>query len=185
LYFASGVLNLVKTTIQKGAEEALKKGTNETFESRELYNKAEESIRRNNYREASVLLAEALKISPDNPLYISCRGLCVAMEGNPFAGKKMCMQAMNLAGPDRDPMLNVNLGRVQLLEGDRKNARDNFTVAYRLDQTNAPAALELSRMGVRKKPVISFLGRSHPLNVYLGRVRHRYREWRNPGLKKK
>ncbi len=177
MYFASGVLNLVTTKLERK--------TKETFESRELYNKAEESIRRNNYGEASVLLAEALKISPDNPLYVSCRGLCVAMEGNPFAGKKMCIMALEMAGPEKDPMLYVNLGRVQLLEGDRRHARENFATAYRLDQTNAPAALELSRMGVRKRPVIPFLGRNHPLNIRLGKLRHRYREWRNPGLQKK
>jgi hypothetical protein len=61
--------------------------------------------------------------------------------------------------------------------------RDYFTKAYRMDNTNAPAALELSRMGVRKKPVIPFLGRNHPLNKYLGKLRHRLKEKQAGNLK--
>jgi len=54
-----------------------------------------------------------------------------------------------------------------------------------VDNTSAPAALELSRMGVRKKPVISFLARNHPVNVYLGKLRHWLREKRAGDLKNK
>ncbi|HSG26982.1 MAG TPA: hypothetical protein VLA34_00780, partial [Candidatus Krumholzibacterium sp.] len=74
--------------------------------------------------------------------------------------------------------------KVLLEQKDRQNARICFETAYKIDNTNAPAALELSRMGVRKKPVLSFLHRNHPLNIRLGKLRHRYRVWKNPGLKK-
>jgi Flp pilus assembly protein TadD len=156
----------------------------ETFESREFYNKAVANIRKNNYKEASSLIMQALKIAPDNQLYLSSMGLCTAMQGKPTAGRNMCQQAIEMAGLDKDPMLYVNLGRVLLAAGDRENARKNFTLAYKLDNTNAPAALELSRMGVRKKPVLSFLKRDHFLNIRLGKIRHMINEWRNPGLKK-
>jgi Tfp pilus assembly protein PilF len=161
------------------------KETRETFESREFYNKAVANIRKSNYKKASRFIMDALKIAPDNQLYLSSMGLCTAMQGKPAAGEKMCRQAISMAGSVKDPMLYVNLGRVLLAGGDREEARNNFLIAYKIDDTNAPAALELSRMGVRKKPVISFLGRDHFLNIHLGRLRHRIREWRNPGLKKK
>ncbi len=106
------------------------------------------------------------------------------MMGDPGKGEKMCRMALQLAGCDRDPMLYVNLGRVLLDGGDRMGARDNFMKAYRKDNTNAPAALELSRMGVRKKPVLPFLGRNNSLNKHLGKLRHRLREKRIEGLKK-
>jgi len=156
----------------------------DTFESREFYIKAEANIRRNNYGEALRLLEQAIKISPEHPVYLSTMGLCESMMGDPGKGEKMCRMALQLAGRERDPMLYVNLGRVLLDGGDRMGARDNFMKAYRKDNTNAPAALELSRMGVRKKPVLPFLGRNHPLNKHLGKLRHQLREKRREGLKK-
>jgi tetratricopeptide (TPR) repeat protein len=156
----------------------------DTFESREFYIKAEANIKRSNYRDAMKLLEQALKISPEHPVYLSTMGLCESMSGDPVKGEEKCKLALQLAGRERDPMLYVNLGRVVLERGDRMKARDYFTKAYRMDNTNAPAALELSRMGVRKKPVITFLGRNHPLNRYFGKVRHQLKEKRAGELKK-
>ena len=165
--------------------DALKMEPRDTFESREFYVKAEASIKRNNYGEALGLLEKALKISPEHPVYLSTMGLCEAMMGDALKGEKMCRAALKLAGRERDPMLFVNLGRVMLERGDRQSARDNFTMAYRIDNTNAPAALELSRMGVRKKPVLPFLPRNNILNIRLGKLRHQLREMRTRDLKDK
>ena len=156
----------------------------DTFESREFYIKAEANIRRNNYGEALRLLEQAIKISPEHPVYLSTMGLCESMMGDPEKGEKMCRMGLQLAGRDRDPMLYVNLGRVLLERGDRMGARDNFMKAYRKDNTSAPAALELSRMGVRKKPVFPFFSRNNLLNIHLGKLRHRLREKRIKGLKR-
>lgn len=156
----------------------------DTFESREFYVKAEANIKRSNYGDAMKLLEQALKISPENPVYLSTMGLCESMLGDPVKGEEKCKMALQLAGRERDPMLYVNLGRVVLERGDRMKARDFFTRAYRMDNTNAPAALELSRMGVRKKPVLTFLGRNHPVNRYLGKLRHQLKEKRAGELKK-
>ncbi len=156
----------------------------DTFESREFYIKAEANIKRNNYGDALKLLEQALKISPENPVYLSTMGLCESMMGDPEKGEKMCRMALQLAGNQRDPMLYVNFGRVLLERGERMKARDQFMKAYRVDNTNAPAALELSRMGVRKKPVFPFLGRNHPLNKYFGKLRHKSKEKRAADLKK-
>jgi Tfp pilus assembly protein PilF len=155
----------------------------DTFESREYFNKATKMITRGEYSDASQLIQEALKISPENPLYLSCMGLCVGMQGNTFAGERMCRKAMGMA-KSPDATFNVNLGRILLKQGNRSGARNCFTKAYSIDNTHSPAALELSRMGVRKKPVLSCLHRNHPLNIYLGKIRHRIKSMRNPELKK-
>jgi Flp pilus assembly protein TadD len=143
----------------------------ENFESREFFHKAKASIQRSNFERAASLLKEALKIAPGNPNYLSHMGLCMGMTGNLREGEIMCRKAVTL-DPLR-PILLVNLGRVLLEQGKREEARKAFTRAYEIDDTNAAAALELSRMGVRRKPVIRFLPRSHPLNVCLGKIRHR------------
>ncbi len=155
----------------------------DTFESREHFNKASKMIVRGEYAAASVLIQEALKISPDNPLYLSCMGLCVGMQGNTFAGERMCRKAMGMV-KSPSATFNVNLGKILLKQGNREGARNCFTKAYALDNTNSPAALELSRMGVRKKPVLSCVHRNHPLNIYLGKLRYKIMMTRNPGLKK-
>ncbi|HMA76397.1 MAG TPA: hypothetical protein VKO43_03710, partial [Candidatus Krumholzibacteriaceae bacterium] len=67
----------------------------------------------------------------------------------------------------------VNLGRVLLEDNRKEEARRMFLKAYSMDRADAPAALELSSMGIRRKPVIPFLPRENPLNVFLGKLRHK------------
>lgn len=143
----------------------------ETFESRELFRRAEMQINRGRYREASAILTKALKMAPDNPIYVSHLGYCVFMLGNACDGEKMCRKAMKMA--PTVPIILVNLGKVLVERGLRQEARVLFAQAYQIDNTSSPAALELSRLGVRKPPVLPFLDRRNILNKYLGLLRHR------------
>ena len=154
----------------------------DTFESRDLYRRAEIQINRGRFREASALLTHALKISPDNPIYVSHLGYCIGMLGNIEGGEKMCRRAAQLA--PAIPIVLVNLGRILVETGRRQEARKLFTQAYRIDNTHSPAALELSRLGVRKQPVLPFLDRSNVFNKYLGKLRHRLMELLNSRNKK-
>jgi Flp pilus assembly protein TadD len=155
---------------------------NETFESQELFRRAEVNIQRRNFDKARELLNEALKISPENPIYLSYFGLCLGMMGDLTEGEKLCRKAAHLSPVS--PIILVNLGRILLEQGLRKEARDQFSRAYDLDNTNSAAALELSGMGVRRPPVISFLPRSNVLNKVLGKVRHRMLGYKKLGWKK-
>jgi predicted Zn-dependent protease len=166
----------------KQKEQVTTSTESDTFESREQYRAAEAAAKRGNYRRAAGLLNEALKISPDNPAYLSMLGYCIGMQGNLEAAAKMCRKAAKRA--PADPAVNVNLGRVLLEMGMRKEAREALMRAYKLDNTNAPAALELSRMGVRRLPVIPFLGRNNPANRFLGKVRHWILQKKAQSLKK-
>lgn len=149
----------------------------DTFESRELFGRAEIQINKGRLREASSLLMHALKISPDNPVYVSYLGYCIGMLGNIEGGVKMCQRAAQMA--PAIPIVLVNLGKILVETGRRQEARKLFAQAYRIDNTHSPAALELSRLGVRKQPVLPFLGRENILNKYLGIFRHRIRELLN------
>jgi Flp pilus assembly protein TadD len=143
--------------------------TEGTFESRELFRKAEIFIQRADYKGATSLLNAALKIAPENPVYMSHLGLCIGMLGNRMLGEKLCRKAIMLS--PTSPILFVNMGRILLEQGNRQEAREQFMHAYKLDNTSAPAALELSRMGVRRRPVIPFLKRGNSLNILLGKFR--------------
>ncbi len=156
---------------------------NETFESQELFRRAEACIVRGKFDMAEELLSEALMISSENPLYLSYFGLCVGMRGDLGEAQKLCSKAAKLS--PHSPIILVNLGRVLLELGCRKEARDLFSRAYSLDNTSSPAALELSGMGVRRQPVIRHLARNHPVNLVLGKMRHRMLGYRKPGWKKR
>ena len=154
----------------------------ETFESQDLFRRAEACIMRRNYDKAEALLADALRISPDNATYISYHGLCVGMLGDLSHAEELCRKAAKLS--PMDPIVLVNHGRILLEEGLRKEARALFSRAYEIDDTNAAAALELSGMGVRRQPVVPFLPRNNPLNFFLGKLRHRILGYKGLGWKK-
>jgi Flp pilus assembly protein TadD len=186
-YVKQGATRLVRkgeridVLCNRDAHEAVS-SENETFESRDLYAAAEASIKRGNYRRAAALLNDALKISPENPIYLSMLGFCVGTQGNLDAAESICRKAVKRA--PQEPIVYVNLGRVLFEQGRRKEAREALMRAYKLDNTSAPAALELSRMGVRRKPMIPLIGRNHPLNVQLGKLRHWIQQRKAKELKK-
>lgn len=155
---------------------------NETFESQELFRRAEACIVRGNFEKAEALLADTVKISPENPTYLSYYGLCVGMLGDLGEAEKYCLKAVKLS--PSNPIILVNLGRILLEQGYRKEARDQFSRAYAIDNTNSAAALELSGMGVRRQPILPFISRNHPLNMILGKMRHKLLGYKRPGHRK-
>ena len=147
-----------------------------TSESRTLYALALEKIKRNLFREALGHLAEALRIAPSNPYYRSHFGYCLAQVEKDFERAiHVCRQASD--SRPLDPDLHVNLGRVYRLKGDNAEAHKAFSQAWHLRKGHAGAAAELSRMGVRRPPVIELLPRSHWFNRYLGILRAKIERW--------
>jgi hypothetical protein len=66
----------------------------------------------------------------------------------------------------------INLARTCLLAGQRSEAYRAIRRGYALDGTNETLRKLHSKLGVRKPPVVRFLGRKHPFNRLLGRLRH-------------
>ncbi len=146
--------------------------TTGTHESQVLFNRALEMMSRNNIAGAIRHLEEALQIAPDNAAYLSHYGLCLAMERHEYdTARELCWRAVRMA--PSDPLPRVNLGRIHRLEGHNRAAYESFLQAWRLDRSHPAPAAELSRMGIRRPPVLRFLPRSHWLNVQLGRLRAR------------
>ena len=144
--------------------------TTETHESKALFNQAIEFISRNNHGEAMKRLEVALQISPHNAEYLSYYGLCVALDREDYqSAVKLCERAVQY---DRtSPVARVNLGKVYRMNGMTAAAYDEFIGAWKADRSHPAPAAELSRMGIRRPPVLPFLERSHWLNVFLGRMR--------------
>lgn len=141
----------------------------ETHESQTLYVQAMEKLNRNRARDAMTDLEEALQISPRNAEYLSHYGLCVALENEDYASAlKLCRRAVEMDA--KNPVNQVNLGKVYRMRGENAIAHETFLKAWRVDTRHPLPAGELSRMGIRRPPVLSFLHRSHWLNVSLGKV---------------
>jgi Flp pilus assembly protein TadD len=144
----------------------------ETHESKVFFNKAMEMVNRSHVDAAIGHLEEALQISPNNAEYLSHYGLCVAMEREDFdAAIRLCERAVKIK--PRDTVSHVNLGKVHRLRGDNAAAYHSLLRAWKFDKSHPAPATELSRMGIRRPPVLTFLERGHWLNVQLGMIRTR------------
>jgi hypothetical protein len=62
---------------------------------------------------------------------------------------------------------------VLIYAGRRKDAHQAFMRGLSIQADHQGIIRALKDMGVRRRPVIPFLSRDNPLNVYLGRVRAR------------
>jgi len=110
-------------------------------------------------------LERAFKLA-DQPGWYSYLGYCIARErGQHRKGRELCLNSL-AAEPDR-PVHYCNLGRVQMLSGDKEDAlrvlREGMTKGG-----SPEIARLLETLGTRNPPVIASLARSNPLNRYLG-----------------
>ena len=85
-------------------------------------------------------------------------------------GLKLCEHAIKIQYYEADN--HWNLARVQVLMKERRLAVSTIDRGLKLDPEHA-GLLELRReLGSRRRPVLGFLGRDNPVNVFLGRLRH-------------
>jgi tetratricopeptide (TPR) repeat protein len=97
-------------------------------------------------------------------------GLCVAMVKRHYAE---AVQYCNLSVKSQfmDPDHRANLALVYLERSDRASAIENLHAGLRLQPNNPRIHEILNDIGTRRPPVIGFLSRNNPLNVWLGRRR--------------
>lgn len=102
---------------------------------------------------------------------LSYFGLCLALVQKKFKPAiDLCRRAIELQFYNADHY--ANLTRVYVAAGNRKKAIETVEQGLKLipdDETLLDVRKEL---GVRAKPAVPFLDRSHPINVTLGQSRH-------------
>lgn len=97
-------------------------------------------------------------------------GLCVAMVRRKYAqAVEYCN--ISLKANFMDPDHRANLAQVYLERGERRKAVETLNAGLRLEPNNTQIHLIFDRIGRRAPPVLSFLSRDNPLNVWLGRKR--------------
>ena len=107
------------------------------------------------------------------PLVHSYLAVCLAREqGLVTQAVAMCTDAMT--SEPSNPAHYLNLGRTHLLAGEKQEAIRMFRDGLLFGE-NRHIRRELDKLGWREPPTFPSLGREHPVNRLLGRLRTRFR----------
>lgn len=85
-------------------------------------------------------------------------------------GLKLCQHAVKMEFYQAENYLN--LARTQVLAGHRRAAVRAVADGLKIEADNEQLLELQHELGLRKRPVLSFLSRSNPINWLLGRIRH-------------
>ncbi len=97
-------------------------------------------------------------------------GVCVAVIKRRYAeAVKYCN--ISLKSQFMDPDHHTNLGLIFLERNDRGSAIEQFHAGLRIQPKNLRIHRILTDIGRRRDPVLPFLARGNPINVWLGRRR--------------
>lgn len=151
------------------------RGPDESKGRDEYLSRVKGLLKRGREEEALAVLKHALKEMPRDPFLLSYYGCLVAIaEKKAPAGVKLCREAIEMVkmiqplGGFIYPVFFLNLGRSYLAGGQKKKALEAFKHGLKMDAEDPDILLELKRLGMRKKPSLSFLPRGNPLNKYIG-----------------
>lgn len=131
----------------------------------DLRKKGREAIQRQLYFLARTCLTQALALEEDAGAR-SDLAFCIAKSGGDLDEAVRFAEQAAAYRPD-DPSLQLNLGRILIMHGDRERGIDALRKGVQVGG-GAELQAELEKLGVRKPPPIGSLQRSHPLNKFLG-----------------
>jgi tetratricopeptide (TPR) repeat protein len=141
------------------------------------YMKAARAHLRNGQRkQAYGILLQAVALYPEHAVILSYCGWLQAIVDKKYkSGIAACRKAFvvfKASDPHTAgivyPILYLNLGRAFLAAGKKKEAVENFNKGLRHDRGHVELKKEMRFLGTRKKPLVSFLSRSNPINKYVG-----------------
>jgi hypothetical protein len=144
----------------------------------ESFQKGMDALEAGRGREALAFFESAIELErkmgdgPPQARYLSQYGLCLGtVMQRRHEGVRFCREAAELER--YNPDVHCNLGRILIYAGRRKDAHHAFMQGLSIQSDHQGIIRSLKDMGVRRRPVIPFLSRDNPLNIYLGRVRAR------------
>jgi tetratricopeptide (TPR) repeat protein len=113
---------------------------------------------------------------------LSYFGLCLALVQKKIKPAiDLCKRAIDLQFYNVDHY--VNLTRVYIAAGHRKKALDTVSQGLKSHPEDEGLSEVRRKLGIRKRPTVPFLDRSHPINVTLGQSRHAKKVARRPKKK--
>ncbi len=104
-----------------------------------------------------------------NPLAMSYYALCLATaEGHYDKAISMCVMAAEKEF--YNPEIYLNLGRIFLVNGQKRVAMKSFKKGLGYDISHEDIIEEVRRLGIRRSPTLSFLHRNNPVNRFFGKL---------------
>jgi tetratricopeptide (TPR) repeat protein len=102
---------------------------------------------------------------------LSFFAVCLALVQRQFkAAADLARRAVDLEFYNGDHY--ANLARVYIAAGQRRKALDALDAGLKVAPEHEALVKVRSLLGVRARPAVPFLDRSHPINVTLGQARH-------------
>lgn len=104
-----------------------------------------------------------------DPIAVSYYAICIArVEAQYDRAISLCFLAAekNLCNAE----IYLNLGRIFLEKGQKSKAIKTFKRGLQMSDSNHELLTELKKLGRRRRPVISWLGRNNSLNRFLGKA---------------
>lgn len=141
------------------------------IDSRALFERGRSMVEGNDLSSALALLRTAYASNGNDAKVRSWYGLCVGLEERDFdAAVALCQSAakQEFFNPD----LYLNLARLYLGFGFKAEGVRYLRRGLMIDPAHAAILQALRELGDRSPPVLGFLPRRHPVNRWLGAVRH-------------
>jgi tetratricopeptide (TPR) repeat protein len=170
---------LSESDLHEKLSEIIKRQRELAIESLKLEKVAQNVPYRTYIKEIESLISERkLEQALHNPVIFSYQGYLETVVNKQYSkGIKICREAiealieqMPLGKEFFLPALYLNLGKAYLAADKKKDAYASFKRGLEIDKNNEALFNELKSLGIRRKPPLSFLNRSNPLNKYLGRL---------------
>jgi len=118
------------------------------------------------YDEALSIFEEDLRFT-ENPTAMSYYALCLVEEEKKYEQAiSLCLMAVEREF--YNPDIYLNLGKVYMKNGQKAVAIKAFRKGLQIDGTHSGLLKEVREMGVRRKPIITFLPRKNLVNRVLG-----------------
>jgi tetratricopeptide (TPR) repeat protein len=115
---------------------------------------------------------------------LSYFGLCLALVSRKYkVAIDLCKRAIDLEFYHGEHY--ANLARVYVAAGNRKKALETAEAGLKVAPEDDELLTARTELGVRARPTVPFLDRSHPINVTLGQSRHAKKLAEGPKRRKK
>jgi CheY-like chemotaxis protein len=167
----SKLRELIHKELSMSTKERLETKPDQSKGVRYLYLKGISLWENENLEKALLCFQRAHELNPDDPHIASYLGLVLVNSGIYERGFQLCREALKKKPVDEAAIFN--LGQAYLMSSRRNGARLTFLRGARVCDDKQRFLDELTKMGMRRKPIISFLSRDNPLNRWLGKLTYR------------
>jgi len=148
------------------------KDENEQSEAIQIYRFGLAHLRDGQTFEALAAFRQAASLEPQNPYFLSYYGLALGQASRNWdEAEALCLAALRMRR--QVPQLYLNLAELYRTRGRVADAVETLTEGLRYTASDVKIKEALAHYGTRRPPVLSFLPRRHPMNMFLGRFRHR------------